>query len=163
MNELQTIREALEYCRSELNAHVAGPALDAIDMLEAREASFATAGEIANSIIDNRAPDRTVCASLIGQYAYRYSEDIRKDRDYWKKTAESLHDAILQHIENHKGERLPVYAPNKDISCPNCGASPLRIMARRRDGSGAISADGQDYMAVCASCNQPMPEGWSQA
>ena len=114
MNELQTIREAAEKLEDVVMAPAGWTIVDeikkALAILEAREASFATAEEIVGSIIDNRAPDRAICAALIGQYAYRYSEDIRKDRDYWKKTAESLHDALLQHVENHKGE------------CAECGA-----------------------------------------
>jgi DNA repair exonuclease SbcCD ATPase subunit len=49
------------------------------------------------------------CAALIGQYAYRYNEEIRKDRDYWKHLAEAFHDAVHQHVDNHKAD--PV-APN---------------------------------------------------
>lgn len=34
------------------------------------------------------------CEALIGQYAYRYSEDIRKERDEWKALAEKFRDAV---------------------------------------------------------------------
>jgi hypothetical protein len=62
---------------------------------------------------DHTSPDewieaRRIVGAEIGQYAYRYTEDIRKDRDYWKDTATASHDAIHQHIENHRGE------------CPEC-------------------------------------------
>jgi hypothetical protein len=119
MNELQTIREALKLAdnRAFEEGNDCGPfalALEALDVLEAREASFATAGEIVDIIQEEimevggeyiHKISSIEGETLIGQYAYRYSEDIRKDRDYWKKTAESLHDAILQHVENHKGDK----------------------------------------------------------
>jgi len=38
-------------------------------------------------------------ATLIGQYAYRYSKEIRKDRDYWKGKIEALRadlDTIIE-------------------------------------------------------------------
>ena len=121
MDELQTIREALEYCRDELNAHIAGSALDALSRLEASAASFATAEEIAKTVaetIDNSMlwldkkistvygpcnPPRVqldkaipLISDAIGQYAYRYSEEIRKDRDDWRSLAEGWADAVIK-------------------------------------------------------------------
>lgn len=42
------------------------------------------------------------CETLIGQYAYRYSEDIRKERDYWRKLAMDFHDAVHAEVEKRK-------------------------------------------------------------
>ena len=39
------------------------------------------------------------CAVLIGQYAYRYSEEIRKDRDYWKGKVEALRKDLDSIVE----------------------------------------------------------------
>lgn len=38
--------------------------------------------------------DTDTAAAAIGQYAYRYSEDIRKDRDEWKAMAVQYADAV---------------------------------------------------------------------
>ena len=113
MNELQTIREALGKLYAE-NAIVIGPALSALDILEAREAELPDTAKLIERIREPRIFDLSIgpdykmtsarAAAAIGQYAYRYSEDIRKDRDYWQKTAMAFHDAVHQHIENHKGE-----------------------------------------------------------
>jgi hypothetical protein len=198
MNELQTIREALEYCRDELKAHVAGPALEALARIVVREASFATAEDRAKEVaetIDNSmlrldkqistvygpvTPPRVqldkaipLISFAMSQYAYRYSEDIRKDRDYWQKTAMAFHDAVHQHIKNNtpiksecqgcEGQGLDCaescLRPKNSNACPNCGASPLRLEARSRDGSNSASVD---CIAVCQSCKRPMPEDWSQ-
>ena len=64
--------------------------------------------------------------ALIGQYAYRYTEDIRKDRDYWKDTATAFHDAIHQHIENHKGEAIKSECVGCEGQGLDCAESCLR-------------------------------------
>lgn len=46
--------------------------------------------------------DTAKYAALIGQYAYRYSEDIRKERDYWRKLAMDFHDAVHAEVEKRK-------------------------------------------------------------
>ena len=115
MNELQTIREALE----QLDSWRQEGALEALSILEARMSARMSAMLDSSQIADlalNRgaameARDHTSCdewiearrviGAEIGQYAYRYSEDIRKDRDYWQKTATAFHDAVHQHIKNH--------------------------------------------------------------
>jgi len=40
--------------------------------------------------------------ALIGQYAYRYSEEIRKDRDYRKRLTMDFHDAVNAEAEKRK-------------------------------------------------------------
>jgi hypothetical protein len=124
MDELQTIREALKAFDDE-NFHngndctLSSAALGAIERLEARAASFATANESAKEIaetIDSSmlwldkeistvygpcTPPRVqldkaipLISDAISRYAYRYSEDIRKERDEWKKLSMDFLDII---------------------------------------------------------------------
>lgn len=103
MDELQAIREALEYCRDELNAHIAGSALAALSRLEARAAETPDAKAIIKAIrIGNLS--EAEAGALIGHYARLYSEDIRKDRDYWKGIVKALHDVIDIHLKNNEGK-----------------------------------------------------------
>jgi len=165
MDELQTIRDALEYANSfgEEQTDIYSKALAALSRLEALAAEVPDAKEIIDEAMNLGAQEEeatfsirdwkkeeSILAARIGQYAYRYSEDIRKDRDYWKNIVESCGDIIQASIENHK--------PNGwQDACPNCGDSPLRLEARSRNGSASASAD---CIAVCQNCKRPMPEGW---
>ena len=102
MEELKQIRKALEVSQRHYQENMAGadlpqdsPLLDkafvALARLEAREAEITDAASIANDIFcdgfnagrniphDHKGPMEY--AAIIGQYAYRYSEDIRKERD----------------------------------------------------------------------------------
>ena len=119
MDDLQTIREVLEYyCEHAISMDKdrIENALAALSCLEARAAEMPDAIELVKKIRQGKwhklsfeippyfeidLSDKKA-AIEIGQYAYRYSEDIRKDRDYWKDTATAFHDAIHQHIENHR-------------------------------------------------------------
>ena len=74
--------------------------LEALVRLEAREAELVLdTAEIVERIRgvlphDGMLLSREECGALIGQYAYRYSEDIRKERDKWKALAEKFRDAV---------------------------------------------------------------------
>ena len=121
MDELQTIREALKAFDDE-NFHngndctLSSAALGAMERLEARAAEMPDASGLVRRIrgnIENVALTHSESAAEIGQYAYRYSEDIRKDRDYWKKIAMAFHDAVHQHLDNHK---MDVFGPESEVS-----------------------------------------------
>ena len=117
MNELQTIREALEMANMNL-IYIPDPldekqkkvdkALSALAILEASEAEMPDTAKLIERIRRGINPNgkglplsSAECGAAIGQYAYRYSEDIRKDRDYWKSIAQAFHDAVHKHIKNH--------------------------------------------------------------
>lgn len=124
MDELQTIREALESQAKVLeaidglstvteNIKCNDLALEALSRLEARTAEMPDCGKIADRAMmkgaalemdDSSTGNEWIevknrFSAEIGQYAYRYSEDIRKDRDYWKGFAIQFHDTIHKHIE----------------------------------------------------------------
>lgn len=42
-----------------------------------------------------------VAAAMIGQYAYQYSEDIRKDRDEWKALALHFVNSVNDKESSH--------------------------------------------------------------
>jgi len=101
MDELQTIREALEDYKINKDWHLGEVALAALSRLEAFASEWPDAQEIAKRVIeaahqniDTDEIDSTEATALVGQYAYRYSEDIRKDRDEWKKLSMDFLDII---------------------------------------------------------------------
>jgi hypothetical protein len=105
MDELQTIREALvwiqDFGRSFVDneaadrcASKARDALAALARLEALAGEMPDTAELAARIRGDKIGDNHA-GMLIGQYAYRYSEDIRKDRDEWKAMAEDFARAIM--------------------------------------------------------------------
>ena len=111
MDELQTIREALEYANSfgEEQTDIYSKALAALSRLEARAAEMPDTSKIVWEIDricndpEHKAPNDSrvdEASALIGQYAYRYSEDIRKDRDEWRafavRLAGELNDKIAK-------------------------------------------------------------------
>jgi hypothetical protein len=111
MDELDKIRRALEWANARYDETTM--VLDALEALTNFE-SRALLGE--PEIIERiRAMDRDpdspgkfrygtpYCGALIGQYAYRYSEGIQKERDYWKALAMDFHDAVHAEAEKQKG------------------------------------------------------------
>lgn len=155
MDELQTIREALEYADSfgEEQTDIYTKALAALSRLEARAAEMPEARRLISKIRKGNEVDGVYqfstldreAAAMIGQYAYRYSEAVREDRDYWKS------------LVNRAASILAL--GNKKLgACPNCGASPLTMEAYSRNG---VAGPLGDSIAVCQSCKKPMPEGWS--
>ena len=105
MDELQTIREVLEEFAENGPRPGLTVALAALSRLEARAAEMPDTAEIIESIRgvfphDGMLLSREECGALIGQYAYRYSEDIRKDRDEWRafavRLAGELNDKIAK-------------------------------------------------------------------
>jgi hypothetical protein len=101
MDELQTIREALEDYKINKDWHLGEVALAALSRLEAFASEWPDAQEIAKRVIeaahqniDTDEIDSTEATALIGQYAYRYSEDIRKDRDEWRDLAKDFALAV---------------------------------------------------------------------
>lgn len=51
--------------------------------------------EVCDGLSSSYALSKEECSVIIGQYAYRYCEEIRKDRDEWKKLALSFKKANL--------------------------------------------------------------------
>ena len=93
MDELQTIREALEEFAEDGPRPGLTVALAALSRLEARARTNIDTADIVERIwkhellpIDS--------AALIGQYAYRYCEEIRKDRDHWRKLVIDVYDTV---------------------------------------------------------------------
>jgi hypothetical protein len=94
-DELSVIREYIESMprKSITDKASQSKALAALSRLEARAAEMPDAASLANSIrFDDF--DTNSAAALIGQYAYRYSEDIRKDRDAWRSLAADYAGAV---------------------------------------------------------------------
>jgi hypothetical protein len=113
MDELKQIRNYIEGCprKSITDKRDRSIALEALTRLEAQ--SYLGGAEIVARIrsedINNPASPRLYrygepyCGALIGQYAYRYSEDIRKERDLWQGLAMQFHDAVHAEVEKRKG------------------------------------------------------------
>ena len=109
MDELQTIREVLEEFAEDGPRPGLTVALAALSRLEARAAEMPDTSKIVWEIDricndpEHKAPNDSrvdEASALIGQYAYRYSEDIRKDRDEWRafavRLAGELNDKIAK-------------------------------------------------------------------
>jgi hypothetical protein len=159
MDELQMIREALDLGHQLAEDHAflgicakTTEALAALSCLETLAAEMPDTSKIVWEIDricndpEHKAPNDSrvdEAGVLIGQYAYRYSEDIRKDRDYWQKTAIAFHDAVHQHIENHKGDK-PI-----DLG----GPSPVSKLATKLF-SECQGCDGQG-LDCAESCLRP--------
>jgi len=141
MDELQTIREAIKHLAA-ISAEVwqdgdknkATSALAALSRLEDRALEMPDAIKIAAKAMGTGGigSDRQIealreLAAEIGQYAYRYSEDIRKDRDYWQKIAMAFHDAVHQHLENHKAEYSECQkCESQGIDCAESCLRPIK-------------------------------------
>lgn len=105
MDELQMIRKTL-WRAKDCNVEGWDKALDALSRLEAREAEWPDLSKVIDKIMTKAAAlDQSGTANEwiaakdlaileISQYAYRYSEDIRKDRDEWKALAEGYVKAV---------------------------------------------------------------------
>jgi len=108
MDELQTIRGALESIVSALVARKGTPdelkvsiydtvalkdSLAALSRLEAHAAEMPDTKGLIHLIKTEQIGDGDA-GLLIGQYAYRYSEDIRKDRDKWRSLAADYAGAV---------------------------------------------------------------------
>lgn len=114
MDELQTIREALEDYKVNKDWHLGEVALAALSRLEARAAEWPDMTKIIGQIDESIHYDKTfpslecwktkedTVSIIIGQYAYRYSEDIRKDRDEWKKLSMDFLDIIQGKLKGDK-------------------------------------------------------------
>jgi hypothetical protein len=112
MDELSVIRKTL-WRAKDCNVEGWAESLDALTNLESR--ALLGEPEIVERIRERSSPGTEgrggwgynlmdiECGALIGQYAYRYSEDIRKERDYWKKLAMDFHDAVHAEAEKRKG------------------------------------------------------------
>lgn len=107
MDELQTIRAYFDGIESAAYPYISPEtALAALSRLEARAAEWPDTAELVDKIREGRSIDNgefieteydnslDVCGTLIGQYAYRYSEDIRKDRDEWRDLAKDFALAV---------------------------------------------------------------------
>ena len=92
MDELQTIRKTL-WRAKDCNVEGWDKALAALSRLEAIATEIPDTAKLAAQIRDDKIGDNHA-GMLIGQYAYRYSEDIRKDRDEWKALAEGYVKAV---------------------------------------------------------------------
>ena len=96
MNELQTIRDALELGHQLAEDHAflgicskTTEALAALSRLEALAAEMPDVKAIIKAIRTGNLSEAEAGA-LIGHYARLYSEDIRKDRDEWKQLSMDL-------------------------------------------------------------------------
>ena len=101
MDELETIRDALEYANSfgEEQTDIYSKALAVLSRLEARAAEMPDVKAIIKAIRTGNLSEAEAGA-LIGHYARLYSEDIRKDRDDWRafavRLAGELNDKIAK-------------------------------------------------------------------
>jgi hypothetical protein len=97
MDELKVIREAIEdAAECNLSSGEAAIALEALARLEAVAFEFKSADEVARDIVCTHYLDSEIseASASISRYAYRYSEDIRKERDEWKALATKFRDAV---------------------------------------------------------------------
>ena len=115
MDELQTIREALRLMGALVqwshHRQTMNDALEALSRLEVRAAEWPDLSKVIDKIMNKAVVlDQSGTANEwiaakdlaileISQYAYRYSEDIRKDRDEWKAMAEQFSAVIMKKLK----------------------------------------------------------------